>query len=200
MKTLLILTLAFLIGCASKSEQTEQSKAETKSVQENPHESMRGNPHRKDKIAPKATPNSASGLSWEIPAHWKIDASRSMRVATYQIDTETDCAVFYFGEGQGGDVQANIDRWVGQFAETDRTEPKVDKMVENGINITLLSLQGTFITGTMTGNPIPKPDFGMLAAVCESETGPVFFKITGPESEVKKSHEDFVSLLKSVKK
>lgn len=199
MKTLLILALTILIGCASKSEQTEQPKTTKNSTQENPHASMRGNPHGKDKIAPKMTPNSASGLSWEIPAHWRIDTSSSMRVATYQIDSETDCAVFYFGQGQGGNVQANIDRWVGQFAETDRTEPKVEKMSPNGVNVTLLSLQGTFITGTMTGNPIPKPEFGMLAAVCESETGPVFFKITGPKNEVNKSHEDFVSLLKSVK-
>lgn len=193
MKTLLILTLVFLIGCAPKSEQADvQPKTQTKAGQENPH--------GKDKIAPKATSNSASGLSWEIPPHWKIDASRSMRVATYRIDTETDCAVFYFGEGQGGNVQANIDRWVGQFAETDRTESEVEKMLVNGINITLLSLQGTFIIGTMTGNPMPKPGYAMLAAVCESKTGPVFFKITGPETEVKNSQEDFVSLLKSVKR
>ncbi|MEM1441359.1 MAG: hypothetical protein AAGF67_03390, partial [Verrucomicrobiota bacterium] len=31
---------------------------------------------------------------------------------------DVDVILYYFGEGQGGGTQANIDRWVGQFEGT----------------------------------------------------------------------------------
>ena len=45
-----------------------------------------------------------------------------MRAATYAVapaagDTApAECALYFFGAGLGGGVQANIDRWKGQFA------------------------------------------------------------------------------------
>ena len=65
--------------------------------------------------------DSAAGLRWTAPAGWKIAPSQPMRAATYMIppapgDTaNAECGVYFFGAGQGGSVEANLDRWKSQF-------------------------------------------------------------------------------------
>src|SRR5262245_29418362 len=61
------------------------------------------------------------GVSWTVPGRWSREPDRAMRLATYSIPpapgdgTGAECAVFYFGPRQGGGVDENIGRWVGQF-------------------------------------------------------------------------------------
>ena len=65
-----------------------------------------------------------------------MQPTRPMRAATYRIpaakgDTEgAELAVFYFGQGQGGAVDANVKRWVGQFQTADG-KPVPDKAVKS---------------------------------------------------------------------
>src|SRR5437660_1658653 len=69
----------------------------------------------------KGISGSGGGMKWVAPARWSAENERPMRLATYKVpaaagDKEAgECGIFYFGPGQGGDVQANIDRWTGQF-------------------------------------------------------------------------------------
>ena len=64
---------------------------------------------------------SAGGLRWTMPAGWRAQPERPMRAATYTVSAAAgdrepgECAVFYFGRGQGGTVQDNIDRWRSQI-------------------------------------------------------------------------------------
>jgi hypothetical protein len=64
-----------------------------------------------------------AGISWSIPDGWSEQPPRQMRVATYAVPAASgdaeggECAIFYFGNDQGGGVEANIDRWVAQFDE-----------------------------------------------------------------------------------
>jgi hypothetical protein len=66
---------------------------------------------------------SIAGLRWTPPAGWKSSGATSMRVATYPVapapgdSSGGECAVYFFGVGQGGSVQANIDRWEAQFKD-----------------------------------------------------------------------------------
>ena len=72
---------------------------------------------------------SVAGIRWSIPNGWNEQPPRQMRVATYAVPAASgdaeggECAVFYFGNDQGGGVEANIDRWVAQFEES-ATAPK----------------------------------------------------------------------------
>ena len=71
--------------------------------------------------ASSARAEAAGGLQWAAPADWTSKGSTRMRAATYAIpaaagDSEGgECAVYFFGPGQGGSVRANIRRWLGQF-------------------------------------------------------------------------------------
>src|SRR5262245_13287452 len=62
---------------------------------------------------PAPSPGSGTGaqaLTWTVPAGWTAETpSSSMRRAQYRIQGPggpAECAVFYFGPGQGGDARA----------------------------------------------------------------------------------------------
>ena len=54
-----------------------------------------------------------------------------MRLATYQVPESGECGVYYFGQGQGGGVEANIDRWIGQF-QGSKDYAKMEKRTISG--------------------------------------------------------------------
>jgi hypothetical protein len=143
---------------------------------------------------------SASGVKWKAPAAWKTQPDRPMRAATYSApaapgDPEPgEVAVFYFGPGQGGGVQANIDRWVGQFPQKTGT-PKTSKSTVAGMGVTVIDVAGTF--GATTGN---KPGFRMLGAIVEAPAGAVFFKFTGPAKTVAAQEAAFQGMIKAIVK
>ncbi|WP_284662968.1 hypothetical protein [Myxococcus sp. SDU36] len=162
-------------------------------------------------VAVVAHAEDAGGLTWTAPAEWAVQGPRPMRAATYKLpaakgDTEgAELAVFYFGPGQGGAVDANVKRWVGQFQTADgkpitkEAKTKAEKL--NGLPLTTVDVKGTYTGGgPMMGPSTPKPGFRLLGAIVEGAQGAVFFKLTGPEKTVAASEKSFRKLLESVKK
>ena len=139
--------------------------------------------------ASSALADSAGSLSWTAPTAWKVDAPRPMRAATYKLPAakgdaeEGECAVFYFGQGQGGSVEMNVQRWVGQFEGARPPTQKKEKVAR--FDVTTLELEGTYLGG---GGPMgpktSKPGYKLLGAIAEGPEGPVFFKLTGPAKTV----------------
>ena len=76
-----------------------------------------------DPHAQPAEESAVAGIRWTVPAGWGAHPPRQMRVATYLVPAASgdaeggECAVFYFGNDQGGGVDANIERWVAQFED-----------------------------------------------------------------------------------
>src|SRR5213080_390657 len=68
---------------------------------------------------------SAAGLRWTAPAGWSSEAPRPMRAATYSVPPAPgdraggEVVINYFGPGQGGSVDANIERWKSQMQGPD---------------------------------------------------------------------------------
>src|SRR4051794_6296640 len=64
--------------------------------------------------------STAHEVVWTDPVEWqRVAPTSAMRKATYKIahqpkDSEdAEVAVFYFGSGEGGGTEANIQRWIG---------------------------------------------------------------------------------------
>lgn len=156
-------------------------------------------------LALPALADSAGGLSWSAPATWKADAPRPMRAATYKLPAakgdgeDGECAVFYFGQGQGGSVDQNVQRWVGQFEGAKSPTPKKEKV--SGFDLTTLEIDGTYTGG---GGPMGpktnKPGFKLLGAIVEGPEGAIFFKLTGPAKTVEAARADFQKMVKAIKK
>lgn len=151
-----------------------------------------------------ALAESAGGIKWTAPKGWKAQAERPMRAATYSVpaapgDSEDgECAAFYFGAGQGGGVQANIDRWIGQFQNP--SKPEIRKQTFNGVPVTIIDLTGTYLASAspMATTKTPKVGFRLLGAIAEGSEGAVFFKFTGPAKTVAAGQAAFDAMLKSV--
>ena len=65
-------------------------------------------------------PLDVKGLNVVLPVGWtSVPPASSMRLAQVAIEGPggpAELAVFHFGTGQGGDIEANIQRWLGQIA------------------------------------------------------------------------------------
>jgi hypothetical protein len=158
--------------------------------------------------APTGTP-SAGGLTWsaEPPLLARAPKSR-MRAAEYGLagDPQGELSVFYFGPGQGGAVDANITRWLGQLAQPDGSDTaKLAKRSERkvgGLTVTLIEATGTFSGGmAMPGAPAPEPQTGamLLGAIAEGGEGPVFFKLIGKRDAVEGARAAFDALIGSLR-
>jgi hypothetical protein len=157
-----------------------------------------------------ATPSQAAGVAWTVPAGWEAGPARQMRVATYRIHAivgdpeDAECAVYFFGTGQGGTVEANLERWAHQFTSPDGqslAQPaKMEKREIAGLKVSTLTVSGTYLGagGMMSQEQVKKPNFRMRAAIIEAPEGLVFFKLTGPLNTVAAAENDFNSLLGSV--
>lgn len=135
-----------------------------------------------------------------------------MRAATYSVppakgDSDAgECAAYYFGQGQGGGVQANVDRWIGQFQEAGgkpaKDVAKIQKRTIHGLNVTTIDVSGTYtgMGGPMAPSHEAKAGYRMLAAIVEAPQGAVFFKFTGPAKTVAANQAAFDRMIDSVKK
>jgi hypothetical protein len=150
---------------------------------------------------------SAAGLRWTAPAGWKAEAPRPMRAATYTISPVagdsgvTECVVNYFGPGQGGGVDANIERWKGQLQGPDgKPAPaKVAKRTVRNVPITVIDSAGAY---TGMGGPMaaskPVPGYRLLGAIVEGPGGSLFIKLTGPAKTIAAQEKNFDQLLASL--
>jgi hypothetical protein len=146
----------------------------------------------------------AGGIEWTVPSHWKAGPGSAMRVATYAVPaargTEgAECAVFFFGPGQGGDVAANVERWGRQFEGAPLPERKTKTVA--GLPVTLAQVEGTYLApgGPMMQSQGKKAGYRLIGAIVEGPEGNVFFKLTGPAATVKAAEPDFDALVASLR-
>lgn len=132
-----------------------------------------------------------------------------MRVATYRVapvagEAEpAEVGVFFFGKGQGGSIDSNVARWLGQFhSEAGAAPPAKPRKVRAGsIDVTVVSTEGTYESGMPgMGATGPKPHWGLYGAIAEGPEGMVFFKMVGPKKTVEHARAEMDALLKSLKK
>ena len=149
--------------------------------------------------------DSGAGISWTVPAAWKADAQRPMRLATYTVAPGAECAVYFFGSGQGGSVDANLDRWIGQFQQPDgkpsKSAAKIAKRTIHAWPVTTVDVSGAYsgMGGPMAQSGSPAmPGYRMLAAIVEGPQGSVFFKFTGPAAAIAANQPAFQKMLESL--
>lgn len=149
----------------------------------------------------------AGGLSWRAdePLVYRRPANE-MRAAEYGVreHPEAELTVFHFPrtEGGGGDVQSNIDRWVGQFAQPDGRSSseaaRIDHREVAGLPVTTVDVSGTFAGGMGMGGAGSHEGWRMLGAIVEGPDGLVFFKLTGPAAGVGAAADVFEALIASI--
>jgi hypothetical protein len=213
-----IVTLAIvaLTGCSQNSEpaspgqEVAASSIPGTAMQAAPQPSPRGNSAGMSAAAPAATAAGSTKafgpFHLSVPQGWtETPPKSSMRKAQYSIGGgagPAELAVFYFGQDQGGSVEANISRWIGQFKQPDGSATRAvrrEKQVD-GIKVTLVNVKGRFVASMMPGQAakFDEPEYEMLGAIVETGSGPYFFKMVGPEATVTAAAKDFDGMIDSI--
>ena len=154
--------------------------------------------------------NAAGELRYKAPEGWVADKPTSnMRVAQYKLpkvagdDDDALLVLYYFGQGQGGAPQANIDRWIDQVKQPDgsssKDKAKTEKLMVNGLQVTTVDLLGNY-SGGMSQDTAPKDSkaiYRLRAAIIDTPKGSYFVKLTGPEKTVGHWDQAYTDYLKS---
>lgn len=151
--------------------------------------------------------DSVAGLKFSGPPGWKSEGTRPMRAATYVVapapgDSESaECAVYFFGAGQGGSVEANVERWKNQVLDAGgKPAPaKIEKRTINGLAVTTIDSSGAYtgMGGPMAGSKSVKAGYRLIGAIIEGPGGNVFIKFAGPARTVAANQGRFEALLRS---
>jgi len=133
-----------------------------------------------------------------------------MRAATYTVpaapgDAEAaECVVYFFGQGSGGTVEANIERWKGQILKADGkvADAQIQKRAIHGLPVTAIDSTGTYtgMGGPLAPGTPTKIQYRMMGAVIENAGGNLFVKFTGPVKTVTQNKAKFDQFLQSFQK
>jgi hypothetical protein len=149
-------------------------------------------------------------LRYKAPDGWVTEKPTSaMRAAQYRLPKaegdpeDASLVLYYFGAAQGGAVQANIDRWIGQMQQPDgsasKDKARTENLTINGMKVTTVDVTGTFTAEMMpgTGERHNNADYRLRAAVIETPKGNYFAKLVGPSKTVARWDSAFTEYLKS---
>lgn len=121
-----------------------------------------------------------------------------MRLGTYTVASGAECGVYYFGQGQGGSVEANVDRWIGQFLQADgkssKAAAKIAKRTVHGLPVTTVDVSGAY---TGMGGPAVA-GYRLLGAIVEGAQGTIFFKFVGPAKTIAQNQAAFDKMIASL--
>ncbi|MDP8998735.1 MAG: hypothetical protein M3O46_01340, partial [Myxococcota bacterium] len=146
--------------------------------------------------APEPPPAAQTPLQWQMPARWQIvpNATR-FRLATYRVphaagdaeDAELSVT------RAGGSVDANAERWIGQFdASAQKTAKRVLRVV-GGLQVTIVDVHGNYTAGM--GNDASRSGWALVGAIVSTPGLPHFFKLTGPAKTVLAARGEFNAMI-----
>lgn len=166
-------------------------------------------PPRDIKPSGEVTAASVTGLTLAVPSEWESSPpTSSMRLGQWALPGpggDGELVVFRF-PGGGGGVQANIDRWKGQFQPPEgKTIDDVSTVKtidgDGGLKTTLVEVTGTYVAAVQPGDAEKHNDaaYQMFAAVVEGSGDAYYFKATGPQKTLAIWAEPFVTMIGTFK-
>jgi hypothetical protein len=160
-------------------------------------------------IAARAqTTVSLLGYTTAIPTGWVSRAPASaMRLAEYTVaapngGTGAEVVVYFFGKGQGGNVQANLARWKAQFSTPDGSPvpETITRDSTGAFPITFAEYRGTYARGIGMGSPeTAKPDQRLLAGIAETPRGTMFIQLFGPAERVSAERDNLMTFVRGLR-
>ncbi|MGI9014945.1 MAG: hypothetical protein ACR2GY_11950 [Phycisphaerales bacterium] len=148
-------------------------------------------------------------FSWllaTLPPEWESQTpSSSMRVLQMRVPAGDDqpaagdATLVAFG-GIGGSVDANIQRWVGQFTAEDGSavEPNIETRNINGLAVTIATLTGTYDGGAMSATDSGTGRTMIQAIVVRPDGEQIFIRLLGPTATVLAHRDAFDAMLSSL--
>lgn len=143
-----------------------------------------------------------------VPSGWVARApSSSSRLAQFVLSgsdstNNAEVVVFFFGKTQGGNVDANLARWRGQFSTTDGSPvpERVTRDSSGAFPITIAEFRGTYRRGIGAGaSDSVRTGQALVAAIAETPRGTLFIQLFGAAARVTSERESFVQFAKGLR-
>ena len=146
------------------------------------------------------------GYTATVPKTWTSRPPASkMRLAEFVAGAKggAEVIVYSFGPGQGGTVDANLERWKSQFSNPDG-KPVTEKVTRGKAGtfpMTVAEYQGTYARGIGAGSAAQDalPNHILIAAIVETPKGSLIFQMFGPKAAAAAQREAYLSFVKSIK-
>ena len=154
------------------------------------------------------THGEARGVQWAVPTRWPLAGEEDeFRVRTWRLPALSmagagECVLYRFPGG--GDLQANLKRWMGQFRGLDGTVESVvaeqAQRVIQGLPAWLVRAQGTYVSqGQKMDGPAEEfENYALFGAVVVAEGDPAFVKCTGPMAVIAYEADAILALIDSL--
>ncbi len=104
----------------------------------------------------------------------------------------------FFASGDGGALDANIERWRQQFRSGDGSAApfqREDREV-NGLKVIVMEFAGAY---QGMGAAAPRQGMAQLGAIVQAPSGTVFIRLIGPSATVESNRAGFEALVDGLK-
>ena len=136
-----------------------------------------------------------TGIRFDVPASWDEQPESEFYEAKYLIGSESGEMMLTLTT-MGGGVEANLERWVGQFQQSPGSRPRRDTLRVDGTSSEWLDVRGTF--RSRVGNrPGPHEDWRLLGVAIPMRPRPFLLKLVGPRAAVSEFEDEFRSFVRS---
>jgi len=139
-----------------------------------------------------------------VPSGWvsKTPSSTS-RLAQFIVpgSDSAEVVVFFFGAAMGGNVNANLERWRGQFSSGD-AKPASERVTRDSTGkfpLTIAEYSGTYRRGVGMGSADSvKTGQTLIATIVETPRGAMFIQLFGPSARVATERDTFIKFVKGI--
>lgn len=142
---------------------------------------------------------SVGQFQFKVEAPWKKAENTGMMtkaILAYPVQGGSPIeAKFYDFGGPSGGIEANIQRWIGQFEGS--PEVKKEELSFGATKVVLVTASGTYLDGPPGGAKTPKADHTLCGAILAGEESHVFIKMAGPKAPMTQAQVDFKKLATS---
>ena len=138
--------------------------------------------------------SSENNLKWDTPKGWIVSSGSKMRLASYNVpysDGYGDLSIMILS-GNGGGVEANINRWRQQIDLEPHNISDINKTAEKREN-NLGTYQIFEIVNTKSKNK------AFLSAIMPNSKGTVFIKLSISKAGISEIKDDFIYFCDSFK-
>ena len=145
-----------------------------------------------------------AGLEFDKPPRWGwITPTMNFRTLQYTVpgqdgEPAADLIFSVFASGDGGPVDANIDRWAGQFRGLEGIPPREERSTieVDGMTVKMIELEGSYAG---MGAAAPRPGWAQLGAIMQAPGRNVYIRLLGPSPTVLANKDAYDALIRSAR-
>ena len=136
-----------------------------------------------------------TGIRFDVPVDWNEQPKSEFYEAKYVIPSEEGEMVLTL-TSMGGGIDANLQRWVGQFQQDPDEGPRRETLRIDGAKSEWLDVRGTFRSRVGT-SPGPHENWRLLGVAIPMKPRPFLLKLIGPRAAVSGFEADFRKFARS---